>query len=101
MITHIRSVVVLPGKMFEFLGVAKEMQATLTRIAGRPVALTMAFGGDPMTVGYLAQFEGNLGDFEAAIGKLGGDADYRALFKRMEEFVVPGSYRDQIWRHVV
>jgi hypothetical protein len=40
MTTHIRSVVVLPGKMFEFLGMAKELQATVSRIVGRPVALT-------------------------------------------------------------
>jgi hypothetical protein len=54
-----------------------------------------------MTVGYMGQYDGNLGDFEAAVGKLAGDAEYRAAFKKIEEFVVPGSYRDQIWRHVV
>jgi hypothetical protein len=99
MITHIRSVVVLPGMMFEFLPLAKEMQAIGTRVLGRQVTLTMAVGGDPMTIGYMGQYE-SLAEFEAGAGKLPADADYRAWFKKMEAFIVPGSYRDQLWRHL-
>jgi hypothetical protein len=99
MIIHMRSLVVKPGKMFEFVAVAKEMQAALTRVLGTECSLIMAVGGDPMQLAYMGRY-GSLADFEAQTSKLAGDADYRALFKKSEDFVVPGSYRDQIWRAV-
>jgi hypothetical protein len=99
MIIHMRSLVVKPGKMFEFIPVAKEMQAALTRVLGREVSVLSAVGGDPMQVAYSGRYE-NLAEVEAAGAKIAADPEYRALFKKTEDFAVPGSYRDQIWRQI-
>jgi hypothetical protein len=99
MITMIRSVVTMPGKTFEYLSVATEMVPVVKRVTGVEAKLATAVGGDPSTIGYVTQW-GSLGDFEAAMAKLMGDADYRALVKKSEHLVVPGSIRDAIWRHL-
>jgi hypothetical protein len=99
MITHMRTFVVQPGKLLEFIPLAKETQAVLSRIRGGEVTFVMAVGGDPMTVGFTSSYA-SLAEFETLMAKLPADTDYRAYFKKTETFVVPGSYRDQIWRHV-
>jgi hypothetical protein len=97
MIMHMRSLVVKPGKKFEFMPLAKEMQATLIRLLGTEVSLTMPMGGDPMELAYIVRY-GSLAEFEAAANKVPADPEYRALFKKYEDFVVPGSFQDHIWR---
>jgi hypothetical protein len=99
MITHLRTFVIHPGKLLEFIPLAKEAQAMLSRVTGLEVTFVMAVGGDPMNVGFTSRCA-SLAEFETAIAKLPADADYRAYFKKTEAFIVPGSYRDQLWRHV-
>jgi hypothetical protein len=99
MITMIRSVVAMPGKTFEYLSVAMEMVPVVKRVTGVEAQLATAVGGDPSTIGYLAQW-GSLGDLEAGMAKLMADGDYRALIKKSEQLIVPGSIRDAIWRHL-
>jgi len=98
MVTSIRSLVTMPGKVFEYLSLAKEIQGIAKRATGAEIVLVTAVGGDPSTVGYIAQW-GSLGDFEGGMAKLMADADYRAAVKKSEHLIVPGSVRDQIWRH--
>jgi hypothetical protein len=99
MITMIRSASTMPGKTFEYLGVAKEIEAVVKRVTGVEVTLATVVGGDPSAVGYLGKLA-NLADYEAAMVKLMGDADYRAIVKKGEHLIVPGSTRDQLWRHL-
>jgi hypothetical protein len=99
MITMIRSVVAMPGKTFEYLSVATEMVQVVKRVTGVEAKLATAVGGDPSTIGYIAQWS-NLGDLETAMAKLMADADYRALVKKSEHLIVPASVRDGLWRHI-
>jgi len=99
MITMIRSVVAMPGKSFEYLSVATEMVPVVKRVTGVEAKLATAIGGDPTTIGYIAQWA-SLGDLETGMAKLMADADYRALIKKSEHLLVPGSVRDNIWRHL-
>ncbi len=99
MMTMIRSLVTMPGKAFEYLNVATEMVSVVKRVTGVEAKLAMAVGGDPSTIGYIGQW-GSLADYETAMVKLMADSDYRALIKKGEHLIVPGSVRDSLWRHL-
>ncbi len=98
MITFIRSVVAMPSKLEELLAVAKESVPVNKRLHGLDVAIAASFGGQ-RELAWVLDAPG-VGHLEDAANKLMTDAEYRAILKKMETLVMPGSVRDQIWRHV-
>ena len=98
MITFIRSVNCLPARFGEGLTWAKKLAAIVGRVTGREVNVASSVGGDPNTICWIAQFE-DLGELEAAIAKYSADVEFLSVVARSARLVVPGSTRDQIWRH--
>ena len=99
MITSIRSLVVQPGKTFEYMTVAKELAAIMKHASGHEPVVAMAFGGDPLAFAYILDFA-SAAELEEARGKLMADTAYRTAITKTDHLVVPGSFRDQFWRHL-
>jgi hypothetical protein len=99
MITYIRSVNCLPGKFSEAVVWAKELAAIVARVTGREVKVASAIGNDPNTICWIAEFE-NLGQVEDDIAKYSKDGSFLGIVARSADLVLPGSTRDQIWRHI-
>jgi hypothetical protein len=98
MITVIRSVTCLPARLGEGLTWAKKLARIVERLTGRDVSVASAIGSDPNTICWIAQFE-NLGELEDAIAKYNADPEFLSVVARAARLVIPGSTRDQIWRH--
>ena len=96
MVTFIRTVVALPGKLFELLALAKEIAAVVKGVTGMDLAVCSAFGGNPTEVAWIWQFD-SVAQLETNAVKVMADAEYRTALKKLENLVVPGSARDQIW----
>ena len=99
MITSIRSLVVLPGKTFEYMTVAKELAAIMKHASGHEPVVAMSFGGDPLAFAYIGTYE-SAAELEEAHVKLLADTAYRTAITKTDHLVVPGSFRDQYWRHI-
>jgi hypothetical protein len=99
MVTFIRTVVALPGKLFELLALAKEIAAVVKGVTGMDLAVCSAFGGNPTEGAWIWQFD-RVAQLETNAVKVMADAEYRTALKKLENLVVPGSARDQIWMHV-
>jgi hypothetical protein len=98
MITFVRTNIALPGKVLELLAVAKEIAAVVKGLTGMDLAVCSAFGGNPTEVAWLSQGD-SVAQLEANYVKVMADAGYRNALKKLENLVVPGSARDQIWLH--
>jgi hypothetical protein len=99
MITFVRTIVALPGKIGDVVALAKETAAHVKRVTGTDVAVGMSFGGAFSEVAWISHAD-SLADMEAANDKMMADAELRAQFKKWENMIVPGASRDHIWRHV-
>ncbi len=99
MITFVRTVVAMPGKIGDVLALAKETAAHVKRVTGSDVAVGASFGGSFSEVAWISHAD-SVAEMEAANDKMMADAEIRALFKRWENMIVPGATRDHIWRHV-
>jgi hypothetical protein len=99
MITSIRSLVVQPGKAFEYRTVAKELAGIMKRASGHEPIIAMSFGGDPLAFAFIGTYA-NVAELDDAHAKLFADAAYRTAITKTDHLVVPGSFRDQFWRHI-
>jgi hypothetical protein len=99
MITFVRTAVAMPGKLGDLVPIAKEIGAISKRVNSRELTVGMAFGGNGSEVAWIVQYD-SLAQSEEFLTRLMADAEYRALLKQIETLLVPGSLRDQIWRHV-
>jgi hypothetical protein len=95
MVRVVRTNIALPGKLLELLGVAKEIAAVVKGL-GLDLAVCSAFGGNPAEVAWIFQVD-SVAQLEANYIKIMSDAGYRNVLKKLENLVVPGSARDQIW----
>jgi UDP-N-acetylmuramyl tripeptide synthase len=99
MVTFVRTNLALPGKLFELLAVAKEIAAVVKGLTERDLVVCSAFGGNPAEVAWIWQVD-SIAQLEANGVKVMADAEYRTALNKLENLVVPGSARDQIWMHV-
>jgi hypothetical protein len=99
MITFVRTIVALPGKIGEVVALAKETAAHVKRVTGSDISVGMSVGGSFSEVAWISHPD-SLAELEAANDKMMADPELRALFKRWENMTVPGASRDHIWRHV-
>ncbi len=99
MITSIRSLVVQPGRTFEYMTVAKELAAIMKHASGHEPVVAMSFGGDPLAFAYIIEFA-SAAELEEGRVKLMADTAYRTAITKTDHLVVPGSFRDQFWRHL-
>jgi hypothetical protein len=98
MITFVRTVVALPGKLFELLAVAKETAGLVKRLTGKDIAVSGAVGGVVGEIALIGHYD-SLAQFEEATAKIMADAEFRLTVKKFKGLVVPGTARDQMWRH--
>ena len=99
MITTVRTAQAMPGKMLDLVAVGKEFCAIVKRVAGRDVVLAGTFGGNVSELAFISQWN-NVGQLEDAQAACMADAEYRATLRKLEPLMVPGSGRDQHWRHI-
>jgi hypothetical protein len=96
MVRVVRTNIALPGKLLELLAVAKEIAAVVKGLTGLDLAVCSAFGGNPAEVAWIFQVD-SVAQLEADYIKIMSDTGYRNVLKKLENLVVPGSARDQIW----
>ncbi|MGO9005349.1 MAG: hypothetical protein ACLQIQ_07985 [Beijerinckiaceae bacterium] len=99
MITFVRTAVAQPGKIFDVLAVAKEIATLVTRVIGRDLAVSITVGGTVGEIVWIAHYD-SLAQLDEATVKLMADAEYRAVLKKVENLIVPGTIRDHIWKQV-
>jgi hypothetical protein len=99
MITFVRTATALPGKAIELLAFAREIAAVVKNASGAQLTVGATVGGANGEVAWIANYE-NLAHLEEAFVKLMASAEYRDAIKKVEHLAVPGSSRDQIWRHI-
>ena len=99
MITIARTGVTMPGKVGEVIPIAKEIAAIVKRIGGKDLQVGTPVGGNFAEVVWIGQYDGTT-QFEDVALRCAGDPEYRACVKKLETLLVPGSARDQIWRHL-
>lgn len=78
MVTFIRTVVALPGKLFELLALAKEIAAVVKGVTGMDLTVCSAFGGNPTEVAWIWQFD-SVAQLETNAVKVMADAEYRTV----------------------
>jgi hypothetical protein len=98
MVRVVRTNVALPGKVFELLAVAEEIAVVVKGLTGMHLDVCFALGGNPTEVAWICQVD-SVAQLEANYVKVMADAGYRTELKKLENLVVPGSARDQIWLH--
>jgi len=99
MITFIRTVTAAPGKFVDLLAFAQQISEVGGRISGRKLTVATSFGGVANEVAWISTAE-NLGAMDDVFGKLMASEEYRSTLKKAEHLIVPGSARDQVWRHI-
>ena len=99
MITIARTGVTMPGKVGEVIPIAKEIAAIVKRLGGRDLQVGTPIGGNFAEIAWIGQYD-SYAQFEEVAVRCAGDPEYRACLKKLETLLVPGTARDQIWRHV-
>jgi len=99
MITFVRTIQAMPGKIVDVLAQAKEMAALVKRATSVDIAVAAAFGGSISEIAWISRYD-SLAQMETANDKMMADAEVRAAMKKFENLLVPGASRDHIWRHV-
>ena len=99
MITFVRTIVAMPGRIAETLAAAKEMSGLVKRATGVDVAVTTSVGGNVSEIAWISRHD-SLAQLETINEKMFADADVRAGMKKFEGLLVPGASRDHIWTHV-
>ena len=99
MYSGVRTLHVMPGKIGELIPLAKEIAAAVKRVSGVELRVGVGFGGSIAELAWVGTYD-SLSHFEDMIAKSTADAEYRALVQRLAPYVVPGTGRDQFWRHV-
>ena len=99
MITFVRTGTAVPGKLFDTLAWGKEIAAIVKRVTGKDMAVGNPFGGAVTEVAWIAQWD-SVAQADEAFVKLLGDREYTAALAKAGQFLVAGSARDHIWKHV-
>jgi hypothetical protein len=98
MITVIRTLTIAPGRMGPAMAVVRETAAHLKRRHDLDFVVATPVGGNPLRISWIGQYA-DLAAVERALDAMSTDADLATLMVRNAENVVPGTTRDEIWRH--
>ena len=98
MITVIRTVTAYPGMTGEAVSWAKDIAATVQRVTGRQQVVATSFAGMLADIAWIGQYD-SVGQYDEARTKVIADRDYVGALKKARDLFVPGSDRDQIWKH--
>jgi hypothetical protein len=98
MITVIRTATAFPGMTGEAVAWAKEIAAMVKRITGREQVVAMSFAGMLADIAWIGHYD-SVGQYDEFRTKVINDHQYIDALKKARQMFVPGSDRDQIWKH--
>ena len=98
MITVIRTVTAYPGMTGEAVSWAKEIAAMVKRVTGKEQVVSTSFAGMLADIAWIGQYD-SVGQYDEFRTKVINDHDYIDALKKARDLFVPGSDRDQIWKH--
>ena len=99
MLTFVRTHEAMPGKLFETIALGKELAAIVKQSTGLDWTLAVAVGGNGAEIARIGRAD-DLASYEKIMSANMGDPKYRAVAERFAGLLVPGTLRDQIWRHI-
>jgi hypothetical protein len=98
MITVIRTATAYPGMAGEAIAWAKDVAAFVKRVTGKEQSVCASFGGMLADIAWIGHYE-SVGQYDEMRTKVVSDGEYRTALKKARDLFMPGSERDQIWKH--
>jgi hypothetical protein len=98
MITVIRTAAALPGETAEALAWAKEIAALIRRITGKDQVVATAFAGMLAEIAWIGHYD-SVAQYDELRTKVLADGNYMEALKKARNLFMPGSDRDQVWKH--
>jgi hypothetical protein len=98
MITVIRTVTAYPGMTGEAVSWARDIAAMVQRVTGKQQVVATSFAGMLADIAWIGQYD-SVGQYDEFRTKVIADRDYAGALKKARDLFVPGSDRDQIWKH--
>jgi hypothetical protein len=98
MITVIRTATAYPGMTGEAVSWAKKIAAMVKRVTGKEQVVSTSFAGMLADIAWIGQYD-SVGQYDGFRTKVINDHDYIDALKKARDLFVPGSDRDQIWKH--
>jgi hypothetical protein len=98
MITVIRTVTAYPGMTGEAVAWAKKIAAMVKRVTGKEQVVSTSFAGMLADIAWIGQYD-SVAQYDEFRTKVITDHEYIDALKKARELFVPGSDRDQIWKH--
>ena len=98
MITVVRTVTTLPGETGAAVAWAKEVAAIVRRVTGKDQIIATSFAGMLADIAWIGQYN-SVGQYDELRTKVLADKEYVDALKRARQLFMPGSDRDQIWKH--
>jgi len=98
MITVIRTSTAFPGMTGEAVVWAKRIAAMVKRVTGRDQFVATAFAGMLSEIAWIAQYD-SIAQYDDLRTRVLNDPEYIAALRQARDLFVPGSVRDQVWKH--
>ena len=98
MITVIRTATAFPGMTGEAVAWAKEIATIVKRATGKEQIVCTAFAGLLSDIAWIGHYDG-VGEYDELRTKVISNRDYVAVANKARNLFVPGSERDQVWKH--
>ena len=98
MITVIRTAAALPGETGEALAWAKEVAVLVKRITGKDQVVATAFAGMLADIAWIGHYD-SVAQYDELRSKVLADSHYMEALKKARNLFMPGSDRDQVWKH--
>jgi hypothetical protein len=98
MITVIRTATAYPGTAGEAISWAKDIAAMVKRVTGKEQVVSSSFAGMLADIAWIGQYD-SVGQYDQLRTKVITDHEYTDALKKARQLFVPGSERDQIWKH--
>ena len=98
MITVIRTATAFPSMTSEAVAWAQEVAALVKRVTGKEQFVCTSFGGMLADIAWIGHYD-SVGQYDEMRTKVVSDGEYRTVVKKARNLFMPGSDRDQIWKH--
>jgi len=94
----IRTVTAYPRMTGEAIAWARDIAATVKRVTGKEQVVATSFAGMLADIAWIGQYD-SVGQYDEFRTQVIADRDYVGALKKARDLFVPGSDRDQIWKH--
>jgi hypothetical protein len=97
-ITVIRTATAFPGMTGDAVAWAREIATIVERATGKEQVVCTAFAGLLSDIAWIGRYD-SVGEYDDLRTKVISDHDYVAAARKARNLFVPGSERDQVWKH--